>query len=257
MDPIIGGTLLNTGASLVDNIFNIGQAKKQRQHQKELAEYSYQKDTEMWNKANEYNLPANQMKRLADANLNPNLVYGNGSVAGNSTPAQTPKFQAYTPEYAQIKTPAPDLMQMLSQYQDLKIKKVQTDNLTEELNGKKLNNFYLSQFLNLRNQNSDLDLTRKRVEYGQDVLYEPDGIVDAFKRSPVFTDYQQTLKKGKQENMMREFDLNLQKKGLSRNDNMILRMLVQNGLFDDLMGGAKNLFNNTGITSMWNYLMHK
>jgi len=34
---------------------------------------------EMWNRANEYNLPSAQMARLQEAGLNPNLVYGNGA----------------------------------------------------------------------------------------------------------------------------------------------------------------------------------
>lgn len=35
--------------------------------------------TEMWEKANEYNLPINVMERLSQAGLNPNLVYSNGA----------------------------------------------------------------------------------------------------------------------------------------------------------------------------------
>lgn len=36
------------------------------------------------NKQNEYNKPVNQVKRLREANLNPNLVYGDGSVSNTS-----------------------------------------------------------------------------------------------------------------------------------------------------------------------------
>lgn len=44
-----------------------------------------------WNMANDYNHPIQQMERLAAAGLNPNLVYGSGSVTGNTagTPALT------------------------------------------------------------------------------------------------------------------------------------------------------------------------
>ena len=38
-----------------------------------------------WNMANDYNHPVNQMKRLQEAGLNPLLVYGSGSVTGNTT----------------------------------------------------------------------------------------------------------------------------------------------------------------------------
>ena len=41
---------------------------------------------------NEYNTPANQMKRLQDAGLNPNLIYGSGSantgIAGGVAPSK-------------------------------------------------------------------------------------------------------------------------------------------------------------------------
>lgn len=38
-----------------------------------------------WSLANDYNHPVNQMARLKAAGLNPYLVYGSGSVAGNTT----------------------------------------------------------------------------------------------------------------------------------------------------------------------------
>ena len=58
--------------------------------------YSYKKNLEQWNRANEYNLPVNQMARLKQAGLNPNLVYGSGAgqvQAVNSPQMDAPKFQ--------------------------------------------------------------------------------------------------------------------------------------------------------------------
>lgn len=40
-----------------------------------------------WRLANDYNHPIQQMERLKAAGLNPNLVYGSGSVTGNTTGA--------------------------------------------------------------------------------------------------------------------------------------------------------------------------
>lgn len=45
------------------------------------------KAMQAWHIANDYNHPVNQMKRLEEAGLNKNLVYGSGSVAGNTTGA--------------------------------------------------------------------------------------------------------------------------------------------------------------------------
>lgn len=54
-------------------------------------------------KANEYNLPINQMARLSQAGLNPNLVYGNGSVVGNTAePAKTGLGHSEMPKYEQV-----------------------------------------------------------------------------------------------------------------------------------------------------------
>lgn len=61
--------------------------------QKRLNDAAYAHDVDMWNRANEYNSPASQMQRLKAAGLNPNLAYGSGSVAGNTT-SQLPKYQA-------------------------------------------------------------------------------------------------------------------------------------------------------------------
>lgn len=87
------GAAIPAAAGLAGGLFNGFSAAstsrrntdRQIQAQKELAEYSYAKDLEMWNRANAYNDPSAQMKRLEGAGLNPNLVYGHGSVAGNTS----------------------------------------------------------------------------------------------------------------------------------------------------------------------------
>lgn len=90
-----------------------------------LAEYSYSKDLEMWNRSNQYNSPAAQMQRLKDAGLNPNLVYGSGAV-GNTSGA-IPKYNTPTAEYSY--KPPVDIPMMLSMFQDFQIKNAQIDNL--------------------------------------------------------------------------------------------------------------------------------
>lgn len=51
-----------------------------------------------WNMQNEYNSPVAQMQRLKEAGLNPMLVYGSGSVDGNSTSAPS------VPSYPQVRS---------------------------------------------------------------------------------------------------------------------------------------------------------
>lgn len=78
----IAGGLLGLGAQSSANAANM-----------ELAKYSFDRNVEMWNMQNDYNTPSAQMERLRAAGLNPNLVYGSGSVAGNSS-GSSPSYQA-------------------------------------------------------------------------------------------------------------------------------------------------------------------
>lgn len=67
--------LISSGADMVGGLIGglFGESRSQR----------------MWKKQAEYNSPVKQMERLKLAGLNPNLVYGNGSVA--NTMSQAPE----------------------------------------------------------------------------------------------------------------------------------------------------------------------
>lgn len=56
---------------------------------------NYANSVSLWDMNNKYNAPVEQMKRLEEAGLNPNLVYGSGSVVGNTSSQPTaPMMQA-------------------------------------------------------------------------------------------------------------------------------------------------------------------
>jgi len=129
------------GAALLGGLFNNRQNKKNNQlamqmakyntdrtiaHQKELAEYGFNKNLEMWQRANEYNNPKAQRSRLESAGLNPALVYGQGSVTGNTSTA-TPQYNAPKPEYRYIPRQVQKL-NMLGMFQDFELKQAQIDN---------------------------------------------------------------------------------------------------------------------------------
>lgn len=92
---IIGG-LFNLGSTITTNEYNQEIARQQRQH-----------EINLWEMNNEYNDPSNQIARLENAGLNPDLVYGNpaqNNLSGNSSapagsglaiPAQAPKADPY------------------------------------------------------------------------------------------------------------------------------------------------------------------
>lgn len=99
--PIVG--------SVIDGITGIFNSSQQAKVSKrntdrtiqanwDLANLKYQKDLEQWYRENAYNAPDEQMRRLRNAGLNPNLVYGTGSVTGNTT-TSGPRFDRPDVEY--------------------------------------------------------------------------------------------------------------------------------------------------------------
>lgn len=73
---------------------------------KELMKYQFDLQQKGIDRQNAYNTPLAQMERLRDAQLNPNLVYGSGSVVGNTSNAastsQAKPRSAELEKYAQM-----------------------------------------------------------------------------------------------------------------------------------------------------------
>lgn len=85
----IGGLIANPISTLINN-----------SHNEQLIREQNQWNLEQWNRENFYNSPAEQMKRLKSAGLNPNLMYGNG--AGSMLSAPSPSMQASHTEAPQV-----------------------------------------------------------------------------------------------------------------------------------------------------------
>lgn len=95
----LGAGLISAGGSLLGNMLGFGSQAATNKAQMKLAEYQYEKNLEMWNRQNEYNLPSNQRQRLLDAGLNPALMYGSGHVTNTASDAPSydaPHLGAYT-----------------------------------------------------------------------------------------------------------------------------------------------------------------
>lgn len=134
------GLFDGAASGIIGGIGNIIGAGKQNRAQKKAQMREFEYNTKMWNMANEYNSPEQQMARLKDAGLNPNLVYGNGSVVGN-TSTQTPKYQA--PNLQRLPLEQLNPLSILSQFQDLKIKSAQADNVEEVAKSTRIKNIFL------------------------------------------------------------------------------------------------------------------
>ena len=97
----VGGAIMNAGLGVVGNFLGNKQAEKNQQKQNEFNAAEAQKTRDwqekMWNLNNEYNTPLAQVNRLQDAGLNPNLVYGNGTMQNVSPMASSGAQASSTP----------------------------------------------------------------------------------------------------------------------------------------------------------------
>lgn len=129
-------TIGKIAPQVFDHLMNSRNARKEREHDFELAEYQFQKDNEMWDKMNEYNTPQNQMQRFSDAGLNPHLIYGKGT-SGNAN--QMPQYQRSRTDYPRYKT---DKLVDYADYQNIQMRDAQIE-------GEKLKNKVLGTTVNL------------------------------------------------------------------------------------------------------------
>lgn len=130
IDPVTGG-LIVAGAGLAKDLFNIGAQgnlnKKTRRWNEKMAKQSRQWSLDDWNMQNAYNHPREQMARLREAELNPNLVYGNGAdvtsgpVRSSDTPQWSPRASEASGQFVG------DGIQM---FQNAEMHRLMLDNLT-------------------------------------------------------------------------------------------------------------------------------
>lgn len=114
--------------------FNVLQQQRANREQKQFAldMYNRQRQDALadWNAQNLYNSPQQQMQRLKDAGLNPNLVYGTGAVGNASGQVRGTSAESYKPNPASL-----DLGQSsgnaITMYYDAQVKQQQVDNLKE------------------------------------------------------------------------------------------------------------------------------
>lgn len=84
--PISG--IFNMFSSLANNSFNAAEAVKNRRWQEHMYDKQYQDNVNLWQMQQDYNSPANQVARLKDAGINPNLALSNISTgSASSAPA--------------------------------------------------------------------------------------------------------------------------------------------------------------------------
>lgn len=222
----IMGALLAAGTSAAGMWTSRRNVDKTIRANKELAEYGYSKDLEMWNRGNEFNSPESQMKRLTDAGLNPNMIYGSGSSVGN-TSGQLPKYNAPTVKY---EYEPPDLLSVLSAYQDMNVKSAQADNIRAQTKATEENTALMGdRGLLIRTQQS-----HEATKAGTSAIEQ-----EQLKR---LQPYQ--LESVKQGTRMKELEI-----GQMPDRSALLKMQFAQGELDRVFKEYRNYFAKMGVTS--------
>lgn len=103
MDPSTISSMIGVGGSLLGDIFNLFGSSKANREQRNYAtgvmNQQRQWSLEDLHNQQEYNSPIQQMQRLKDAKLNPNLVYGTGiQAAGQSEQPRAVASANFSPQ---------------------------------------------------------------------------------------------------------------------------------------------------------------
>lgn len=125
--PTITGIGSGAIQSHLDRKQSVENQQRTIQANKELAEYAYSKDLEMWERQNLYNSPQAQMERLGQAGINPVLAFGKD--IGGNTSGQMPKYQAPRVDYGAKPF---NMLGILSAFQDFTMKNAQIDLVNEQ-----------------------------------------------------------------------------------------------------------------------------
>lgn len=116
--------ILNVGSQVFNAIFGGNQAKRQRKWQEKMMYQQRAWAVEDRDYQNKYNSPLEEMRRLKEAGLNPNLVYDNGGVHSPAASTRGVDAGSWNPYMAQL-----DLGSAVGSMYDLELKAAQVDNL--------------------------------------------------------------------------------------------------------------------------------
>jgi hypothetical protein len=254
--------------------------KKTRQWNEKMYEKQKHDNQNLWAQQNQYNSPEQQMTRLRQAGLNPNLVYGKGA-DNTASSIQTQAPQNWNPQAPKIDLSG--LSNTMSTYYDTKIKQLNLDNVAQTIATMKAEeNLKKITALNVASQTdrtqydlnfnkemkdvivSEMMLRNKTMETNIKVTlgkYELDRMANASNIAKTVQD----IAKSKQDVLTQQLqnaNLPLQKEKLNSEINS-LKMLINNADLDrqikhiELENYKKGIQKNDNIwyRNIWNGLM--
>lgn len=249
---------IGAGTSLLNNFLNNKSTKKANEanmaFQREMYERQRSDALADWQKEADYNAPRQQMARLQDAGLNPNLVYGHGADATMSS------VRSSSPGGYTAQAPRWDLDTGLSSMYDLKLKEAQTDNVkaaTEVARLEALNKIVQGDTmkfdLGLKDQlksitmemalatlhkaqseadsaNVDASIKGDKKVYEAEVKRRISESIDAANKAELSEQQKQIMKKNldllEKEGKLKDFEIKLNELGVSKGDKIPYRILA-------------------------------
>lgn len=236
MDPLFASTLVGTGGNLLGQLGNIFGARRANKRM-----------VEFWKMQNEYNHPKNQMARLQEAGLNPNLVYGQGISGATGLAGDVGR-----PERAQFDSPVRDI----TRFQDVRLRTAQTDNVqsqntvnqqkaaltsaqtANEIQKGRKSKVSAELAEELKSVSAEAARMSLRKQEAETIASEVESkvkgataqsrVLDAFYRMQNATE---TLKGQRLLNAIRKEQLDLKKMGIEPSDFWLFRFLIQNSEF--------------------------
>lgn len=209
-----------------------------------------------WQRQNEYNSPVQQMARLKEAGLNPNLVYSNGATS-DAGPVRSTDVKGWNPEPQKI-----DLAPVgseLARYYDMKLKEAQTNNVNQltqnakvendlkvlektmkgqtiarnDIDLKYLNDIKLNSLeaLKANIKNTEARTTATLDSNQRSALTTAQNLQIGLKRLSLMSTTNEVMKKNiellQDRHLMNQFEIGLNKLGMTRTDEIYFRFLYK------------------------------
>ena len=153
--PAVGAALVSGGFSTINGILGNIFAKKANQTQ-------FDQTVKLWNMNNEYNKPINQISRLKEAGLNPNLMYNNSSSAvGNATAPAAPAAPNYQSPLNRVAEELGTITQLKLQQKELEGKNLDNEQKAASIQSSLIQNDLMRQEYEQKNAMNPLLLTEQ------------------------------------------------------------------------------------------------
>lgn len=237
---IVGGMAL--AGQVANAVSQVSANRKAREFAREQYDIQRKDNLADWNMQNNFNSPQEQMKRLTDAGLNPNLVYGANSVGNSSGQVHSATPQTWRPQAPQF-----DGGSVMQQYFNTAMMSAHLDNLKANNDKIKVETQAIAAQAGLRqsqlnyadivNRSNASIATQKdnryQMEFEEWSFQQPERVKakiqeyeQKFVQLGLDTQIKKQILEGKGvDNILKNLEVDLQKNGLSSKDPIILRIL--------------------------------